>query len=187
MKLSLPPFLKKLSKREIFILSAGGTLILMVIIYDAAVSPILTRLKLLDKEIKIQEEVIKRSIIIVANKDRLVRDETQYGEYLSKSESEEKETNVFLKEIETLAKETYVYLGNIRATGVRKEAAVRQYFVDIDFECKMPDLITFFYKIENSKSLFKIERFQIKQKSEGSEIATASATISKAIIPKEGS
>ena len=120
MKLPFLSFLSKLSKRELLIFYGGIILIFALLLERNVLSPVLSKLEQLGKEIQFQEEVIKRSMIVIAHRDRLLADEEKYRSYLSEPESEEKETNTFLKEIENLAKESYIYLASIKSTGVSK-------------------------------------------------------------------
>jgi len=177
-------FLSKLSKRDQLIFYVGLMLVFALLLERNVLSPVLSKLEQLDKEIDFQKEVIHRSMIVLSHKDRLLENEKIYSTYLSVPDSEEKETNTFLKEVENIAKESRIYLISVKSTGVRTEGKVRQYFLTLDFEGKMEDLIGFFHAIETSKTLLKIERFQIKPKTERSNIVLCTVDVSKVIVPK---
>ncbi|MFC1577359.1 hypothetical protein ACFL3N_03360 [Candidatus Omnitrophota bacterium] len=109
-KFQMPKLFSKLSKREMLILYVGIVLVFLVLLERNVLSPVLYKLKILDKEIVFKEEVIQRSVIVLAHKKRLLEDKEKFSAFLNEPASEEKETNVFLKEIENLAKKSKVYL-----------------------------------------------------------------------------
>ncbi|MFH1996091.1 MAG: hypothetical protein ABIJ27_03725 [Candidatus Omnitrophota bacterium] len=184
-KLPLTGLLSKLSKRETYILYVGVVLVVLLSIERAILSPVLMKQKKLDREIMLQEELIKRSAIVFAHKDRLKKDAEEYGRYLSKTESEEKETNTFLTEIERLAKENKIFLASVRPAGMEKGTAIRRYRMALELEANMASLFAFFYEVETAELLIAIDQFNIRPKSDKSSIVTATVNISKVIVPKE--
>ncbi|MBL7130520.1 MAG: hypothetical protein ISS45_03825 [Candidatus Omnitrophica bacterium] len=138
----------------------------------------------MDEKIKLQEETIKRNLTILSQKDSLADEINKFASYLSKSESEEKEVTTFSQEIENLAKESSVYLIGIRPAGKTEEGISRKYSLELDFEAKIEQLFEFFYAIESSNKLIKIEIYHITPKSAESSITTCSMRVSKVIIPE---
>ncbi|MFC1577360.1 hypothetical protein ACFL3N_03365 [Candidatus Omnitrophota bacterium] len=48
----------------------------------------------------------------------------------------------------------------------------------------MDTLLTFIYDLVSSEALLKVERFQIRPKSERSKVVIATINVSKVIVPK---
>nr|MBP7217054.1 hypothetical protein [Candidatus Omnitrophota bacterium] len=90
---------------------------------------------------------------------------------------------VFLKEIEELANRSSLYVVDMKPQGVKEEKdGTRRYFITLNCEGQMEQIMDFMYNVENSKSLFTIEKYQVGPKSRESSIAQSSLTISKIAI-----
>lgn len=184
MKLSLASFLTGLNSRQKALFYGAIVFVIIAFSDRVAILPVLSIMHSLDEQIKIEEEKIKRNLTIVSQKESLSVEIDKFATYLSESQSEEKEVTIFSREIETLAKETSVYLIGIRPAGKREEGVTRRYLLELDFEARMEQLFEFFYAVENSNKLTRIEMYHIAPKSAGSSIATCSMRVSKVIIPK---
>lgn len=184
MKLQIASFLASLNKKQ-KVLFYGAILFVILAFLDRAVfAPILSKAEELDKKIESTEESIKRNLSILSQKESLSQEIGKFTSYLSDSESEEKEVTNFSREVENLAKEASVYLVGIRPAGKIEEGITKKYFLELDFEARMEQLFEFFFAIENSDKLTKIEMYHITPKSAESIIATCSMRVSKVIIPK---
>lgn len=184
MKLRIASFLAGLNKRQKILFYGSIVFVSFAILDRLILAPILSKVHQLDEKIKLEEEAIRRNLQIVLQKDSLSEEITKYASYLSILESEEKEVTTFSQEIENLAKESSVYLVGIRPAGKIEEGITRKYFLELDFEARMEQLFEFFYAIESSDRLTRIELFRIAPKSPDSSIATCSMRVSKIIIPK---
>jgi len=183
-KPSLAAFLSRLSKRErlVFYVTAfiGGAVILDYLV----LSPILSKMKQLNEQIESQKAEIKRSFTILSYEKQIGREREKYFSAGGDTESEEEGITAFLKEIENLAKESSVYLVDIKPSNKAEKSGPKQYLLDLNFEAQMDQLLSFFYDIQYSEKLIKIERYQIRPKAEGSSIVGCSMSISKLIVLK---
>jgi hypothetical protein len=175
-------FISRLSQRERIILYATMGVVSLVLLDRIILTPILDKINSLDQTIRAQEESIEQSLLIVTQEKRIEEETGQYASYLSKSETEEKVITAFLQEIETLAKKSSLYLVDIKSSGKNIDGTVIQYFVKLNFEAQMEQVIDFFYIVTNFEKLVKIEGYQLRPKSIGSSIVVGSITISKSII-----
>lgn len=145
--------------------------------------PIMNKLEILNREIQDQETIIKENFRIIARKDKISQDLEKYSSYIGKELSDEEEIVSLLKQIESFAKEFSFILIEIKPTGVKEEGGVKKYGVDITYKSKMSQAADFIYKIENSCALLAVEKFNIKPRTENSDILNFTMTISKIVIP----
>ena len=183
-KFEIASFLARLSKREKLVFYATLGAVAFVLLDRLLLGPILSKVDQLDQDIKLEEEAIKNSLSILTQEKKITDERDKYTPYLSDQESEEKEKISFSKEIEDMAKKSSVYLVGIRPTGEKDESIGKRYFLDIELEAQMEQIFSFFYAIESSSKLFKIEKYYIRPKSAESSIATCSMSISKVTLPK---
>ncbi len=184
-RIPLISHISRLQKRErvIFYVTAG--IILLMLLDRFVLSQILEKIHQMDRRIRSQEEAIRNSIVITTQEERIIAESKIYAPYFSDPESEEKEINIFLKEIENYAKDSSVYLVDIKPSGKKEKGLSRQYFLKLEFEALMEQVFNFLYVIENSgKKILTIESYQIAPKTTGSSIVTCSMSISKVIVPK---
>lgn len=179
---SVVAFVSRLSKRERMIFYVTISIIALVFIDRLILTPIFDRINNLSEAIRSQEEAIEQSQLIVTQEKRIKRESSLYTSFLSKPQAEEKAITAFLKEVETLAKKSSVYLIDIKPSGKDLDDETVQYFVKLNFEAQMEQVINFFYNVNHFEQLIKIESYQIQSKSTGSSVVVCSATISKSII-----
>lgn len=181
---SVLSFVAKLSGRERVIFYATVTVVILVLLDRVILTPIISRISYLNETIRVQEEGIEQSLLIV-NQEKRIEDETnRYATFLSQSQNEEKDTTVFLQEVETIAKKSSIYLTDIKPSGKGVKGDATQYFLRLSFEAQMEQVFNFFYNVSNYEQLLKIEEYQIRPKSAGSSVIICSMSISKSIILK---
>jgi len=181
---SVVAFVTKLSKRERTIFYCTLGVVTMVLLDRTILSPIIDKVNHLSETIQAKEEAIEQSQLIVTQEERIKGETSLYAPYLVKPKSEEKTITAFLKGVETLAKKSSVYLIDIKPAGKDIEGNTIQYFVKLNFEAQMEQVVNFFYNVSNFEELIKIENFEIQPKSVGSSVVVCSTTISKSVIPK---
>ena len=98
-------FLAGLSKREKIVFYGAAFFVSIMALDRLIISPISSKMKLLDEQIKKKEEAIKNDIRIIAQKDRIASLSNKYASMLSGGSSTEETVTPVLKEIEGLAKE----------------------------------------------------------------------------------
>jgi hypothetical protein len=147
-------------------------------------SPLLHKITNLTEAIGQQEEEIKQGLIITSEEKRIEEETRVYKSYLSAPKTEEKAITEFLKEVENIAKQSAVYLIDMKPTTKSEDATSTKYFVRLNFEAQMEQVMNFFYQVSIFQQLIKVEEFQLRPKTEGSSIIFCDMSISKAIVPE---
>jgi len=176
-------FLGRLSKREKLVLYLAVFFVSLTLLDRLVISPISSKMRALDKEIRDKASGIKKDLRILAQKDRISAESVKYNSFLDKNKSEEEETASLLKEIESLASKSTVYLIDMKPGGVKEVDRSKKYLVNLNCEAQMEQLVDFMYNIENSLKLLIIEKYQINPKSRDSSIARCTMTVSKIAAP----
>ena len=179
---SLLSFVAKLSKRERLIFYVTVAIVGLGAMDKFVLSPILHKISHLTEVIAQQEEEIKQSLIIMSEENRIEGETKTYQAYLSPVLTEEKTITEFLKEVEGIAKQSSVYLIDMKPTIKNEDAASTKYFVKLNFEAQMEQVMNFFYNVSIFNQLIKIEDFQLRPKTEGSSIISCDMSISKAVV-----
>ena len=97
---SLLSFVTRLSVRERIILYVTLGVVSMVLVDRMVLTPIFSKITYLSEAIEEQEQVIEQSLLFVTQEKRSEGESSRYASYLSQSQSEEKITTAFLKEVE---------------------------------------------------------------------------------------
>lgn len=176
-------FLSRLSKREKLVLYCAVFFISLTFLDRLIISPIITKIQVLNKQIQDKEAAVRTSMRILAQKDKIASESTRYSPYISSLKSEEEEVTAILKEIESLANKSSVYLIDLKPSGIKDMGSSKKYLIALNCEAQMEQLIDFFYNIENSDKLFSIDKYQIIPASKESSVARATLTISMIFLP----
>ena len=185
-KASLVGLLSRLSKRGRYMFYAAAFFAGIALLDQFFLSPVVSKMRQMDQDIKSQQEEIKKGLMILSYERQIAREKDKYSLASKNPGSEEKEITAFLKDIENLAKESAVYLVDIKpSSGKTENGSPSKYFLELDFEAQMEQVFNFFYDITQSDQLLKIERYQIRPKTEGSSIVTCGLSISKLIVTNE--
>ena len=84
--------------------------------------------------------------------------------------------------MEDLASKSSVYLVDIKPGAVKSQEQLKKYFITLNCEAQMEQVVDFMYGLENSSRLFTIERYQITPKAKDSSLARCSISVSKTFI-----
>jgi len=174
--------LAKLSKRERGILYGAVLFVSFVILDNTIVKPIAEKLHTLSQEIISREAGIKKSIRILAQKNRIEAETEKYRDFLSSSLSVEEGMTLLLKEIEGLANSASVYLVDVKPSTIQDEGLSRRFKVTVNFEAQMEQTSSFMHSLEVSEKFLTVESYQLSPKSKDSSIAKCNMLISKLII-----
>jgi len=177
-------FISKFSKRERIIFNFTVFLIFIVIVSKLIISPIVLKIRSLDKEIAEKNKAIEKSLLILSRKSEVEKESKKYNVYLEKfsikeEKSREEKMLSFLKNVEVLAENCGIKISASRPIGSVKEAQFQKEILSLDCEAELKNLLVFFYKIESSEDLLKIERFRIVPSGKKSEFVKCSIEISE--------
>ena len=172
----------RLNKREKIIFAATAMVVGVLVLDQAIIRPISSMFYSFHQQSSSLEASVKKSIRLLAQKDRMLKEVKQYGAYVATAKSTEVDTMALLKHIEELANQTSVNLLYVKPAAVRGQEQIKKYYVNLECEGQMEQIVRFFYELENSKSLLKIEKYILQPTAKGSTVIKGAATVSKALI-----
>lgn len=156
--------IKILNKREKIILWLTAGVIAFSIIFKFFIMPVLTKNDDLNKEIKLTQAKLKRSLRLLKQKDYI---KSKYSKFLplDNVSGEPQDSSVgLLSELERLSKNANIRIIEIRPETAKKSGLYKEIFVDLRAEGAMSGYLKFIYDIERSPLLLKIKKFQLSAK-----------------------
>jgi len=177
--------LSKIPKKQKTILYIVGFVISAVILVQLILIPILGKMKELDAKIEKEERRIKANLNTLARKAILRKEIDYFGSFVTQARSQEEETVSFLQEIEEMANKSSLYVIDIKSAGLEKGEALEKYLVKLNCEAQIEQITNFFYDVESSKKLYKVESYDIRPKTAGSSVIRCAVSISKALMAQE--
>ncbi len=173
----LAGFFQRLSPREKIILYVSVMAVILMAADRLVLNPIYKSFQSLDQQVHDTEVNIKRSVQLLGQKEKMIKEAEYYATYAAPSKSLEGGVLALLKKVQELASQSSVNLLYSKpGTGETKERNV--YRVSLECEGQMDQLINFFYAIENAKLLLRIEKYVLQPTAKGSSIVKCTATIS---------
>jgi hypothetical protein len=137
-----------------------------------------------DKQIRDQETQIKASLRVLAQKDRIQLQHTNYKSYLGSAKTENEEFTSILKALDSLAPvQPGFNLVDMKPAGVKESADSKKYLVILNCEGTMEKIMEFMYNIETSTKLLAVDKYEITPKSKDTNLAKCSMTISNLVLP----
>lgn len=177
-------FFSQLSKRERAVLYIAVIFVSISLLDRLFVYPVYSRIDSLNREIKEKETGISRDLRILEQKERIIGEAKNFAPFFIKSQSEEEETVVFMKEIESISSKSSLYIIDMKPAGSKTEkSSIKRFTVNLSCEGQMEQIMDFMYNIENSNELLVIERYQLNPKSKESMLIQCNLAISKLIMP----
>lgn len=175
-------FFNRLSKRERLIAIVAFTIVFLLIADQLIVRQIVHSLSSLDQQIHDLENGIKKSVRLLSQKERMLREIERYQAYSVEVKSPEEETVALLKHIEELANQSSINLLYAKPGGSKSDEAVKKFVVALECEGQMAQMIKFFYQIENSPLLLRIDKYTLQPTASGSSVIKCGATVSRAVL-----
>lgn len=175
-------FFSRLSKRERLIAIAAFGVVLVLVTDQLVIRQILSSLNSLNQQTRDLENNIRKNVRLLSQKERMMAEIEKYKVYSVETKSAEEETVALLKHIEELAHQSSVNLLYAKPANSKTDEAVKKFVVTLECEGQMDQMIKFFYEIENSTLLLKIDKFTLQPASRGSSVVKCGATISRAVL-----
>ncbi len=180
----LAAFMSRLSKRGKTIFYGVLAVVSLLLLYGLVLRPILTAMDSLDERIHNEKTAAVTALRILNRREELKEKLETYKRYFRKPPLDDKIFRALHKHIDEMADESSVTLIKTRTRNMEMEVETRlkRYPVSVECEAKMEQIAEFFYKIEGSDELLKIEKFNITAPKEGSSIVDCEMVISQTII-----
>lgn len=175
-------FLHRLSKREKIILAATSAVVGIFLLDRLILHPLVSLYHSVDGELLHLEADIKKSVRLLSQKNHLEEEFKKYASYSVQAKSAEEEAVALLKTIEGIAEEAGVNLVYVKPAAAKTEERLKKYYANLEFEAQMEQLMKFFYQVENSTQLLKIEKFSLQPSAEGSTVVRCLVTVSRSVV-----
>lgn len=172
----------RLKKRERAIFYVAAVIAAFTFIDRLIIAPVVFKVNSLNRQISEQEAGIKQGLRILSQKDKIASENTKLKSYLVSFKSQEEEVTAALKEIEGLANKNSVYVVDMKPGAVKEAEATKKYYINLECEGQMEQLVKFMYDIESSNQLFSVDKYEITPKYKESSVAKCSMSISKIVI-----
>jgi len=175
-------FLGRMKKREKLFLYGASLMIAFAFSDQVIVRPIAGTFRSSGQELQDLRTEIKRTMRILSQKDRIMKQIGRDRMYAAHTGSEEEEMLSVLEHIEELAAKAAVNLLFVKPAGVKTEGITKKYYVALQCEGQTMQVATFFHELESSPRLLKIEKYAIQPARKKSSILKATATIFRAAV-----
>ena len=173
----------KLSKQEKIIAYVAIAFIIIAFFDRLILDTILDKMSSIENQISLKELLIKKDSRILSQKDVIGSQQQQYSAYAVQANSEAEEISAVLKEIDTLAKQAGVNLIETKPTELVSEKIIKRYSILLICEGTMGQLANFLFQIENSKTLFMVEKYDLSSRDREKGIVKCVMSISKIVVP----
>lgn len=179
----LTDFYAKRTKREKTVLAATLIVILAVATDRFVVTPVLTNLAKVRRQIADEETAVRNSLYMLLRKKEIAAESREANRYVTPPAAPDEEMTGLLREIEAMAEQSSLSLMYVKPGASRDgEGGTKKYLANLECEAEMQQIVTFFYGISSSPKLIKIEKYEIQPKSKDSSIARCVMTVSKTVL-----
>ncbi len=167
----LKQFIQALNPRERTVIQVTLFVVAMLFLDIIIVHPMTSYLKKLDEEIKTQETIVPKRLLILKHKDRIMK-EYKLGEKLmtDPNMTQEEEIAKLLSEIERVSKEVSLFIFNINPVKTNKKSdSVYELAVDIEGKGGLTEIRRFIRKIEGDNPAIRVGGYSLKPQSKESD------------------
>ena len=128
-------FISKLSPKEKKIFYIAIIFVVIAFLDRLFLGPVMSRLHSIDSEIEQQKNAIKSDLRFLSYKDRILKENEDFGIYYTKkAQTEEEIIAAFLKKIEMFASESKVNLIKVSPSEAKQKKGYMEYYADL--ECR---------------------------------------------------
>ena len=174
-----------LSKREKQIFLAAAIIISSSFFYRFVFEPVLKNWSELDSRIAAKKIKLQRCAKLIAGYQAGSAEYKNYAPAVNGVKSEEQELAEILSQIEEIARKSGVYPNVLKPNSVKDERLYKKFVAEAELDSAMKDLMKFFYQLENSSQMFKIESADINAKPDQKDTVKARLLISKILFKSE--
>jgi len=169
--------MRKLNKREFFLTYLVVISIFILLGDKFFILPFRKKHRDFFQKIKETEVELKTALLMKEKKDNILSEYATYKDFLAKKDSPQEIMAEFLKEIEKITKES-----NISVISLNPREEKNNYKIKLKGEAKIEGILSFFYKIQKSRFLIKVESFSLTLKDEKSKTLILDANLVRTIL-----
>jgi len=175
----------KFSKKEKYLSFAVIILTLSFSLERLLFHPLAAKLDTLNQEIESEELRLKKALTLQGQKEEILKEYEKYKHYLKiEASSREEVVAKLLKQIEMMARKSKVSLVDIKPQPQPKKMGdYRKYNIEIDLGASMDEIVDFFYRLQESGLLLRVEKFSLSSKDEYADILKAKMVITGITVP----
>jgi len=179
-------FYAKLGRREKLLFIVAFSCVVMVLMDRLVIGPILSQMKLMDAEIAVKTQTVRRNMRILSFRDSILNDYSRYSAYFDSNNRKQDEIiSRLLKEIESIAAQKSITIVNIKPGDVQENPVFHEYKTTLECSGKLIDLLGFMSLLEESDYLFKITEFSMTPKSKASDIMKCVMNVTRVLMTAE--
>ena len=175
-------FIRNLSGKERTLVYIAMMLGAVAVIYNMAISPIITHRRALGQEVRAKTTVLKRNVKLLGMYKPLEEKYIKYDDLIEISASEEEELSEALSVIENLSKKDSCYIANIKPLAAKKVGNYKEISFDVTVEGNIDNFARFLYDLETSRENLRVRHFTITPISGVSADLRIALRVSKIII-----
>lgn len=171
-----------LKKRKQILFSLVIIAVLAFFMERTVFSGLTEKLRKLSKQIKLEEEKLKRGLAVQKGKDKIIKDYKDFSPYLSIEAEDRQIIAKFLKEVENISQVSGVSVVSLNPDNqpeITKE--FKRFKAEFRLDTDMEHLFNFLDRVQESKLLIKINKLSLTSRDEQSGILRLEATISIAV------
>lgn len=173
------------NKRNKIIIYALSAIVILIIFRQFLFSGVLSKIKSLRQQIKLEEANLKAAVEIEQSKDKITQERSKYQNYLQPSDGSGEQEIIarFLKEVETMAQDSGISIVSFNPQNqALKEAEYRKYSAELRAEGSLNKIYNFLYKIQSSSLLIKLDKIIIAPKDPQAQLIKLDTTISIIVL-----
>jgi len=169
------------TKQKAIIISIIGV-VFILLIGKFFLSTLGDKLKDLHQQIEVEEKALRHNLEAREKKDVILQEFESYQDYVMKYTYDRRIIAEFLKEVEKLAHLSGVSIINLTPQEEREQQETyKKYTAELRAEAYLEEIINFFYKIQKSNLLIKLDRFSLAPKDKEASTLSLETTISIAV------
>ena len=171
--------INKLNQKEKALLFIVIGLIVIWIVYSLIIEPVYNKWVNLGKKVEISKIELKKGIKILKQRDYVRKEYDKYSANFMAKQSDEEEMALILNEIETQARKSYVRIVNMKPRRVARNEFHRTFYIDLDTEATMRNILQFIKNLKDSKLCLSVEQLTLNSRARDPSILVGKMSISR--------
>ncbi len=174
--------LERLSKKEKIGLGVAAVFVAIVFLDRLLVTSIGDRIRRVNQEIINAEKQLSGDLRHLSQKDQILKEYGNYGQYEEKAGSDDEGMAKVLTEIERVARSSSLFLIDMKPQASKSVGAGKQYTVEIQAEGDQESVVSFLHQLNSSSMLLRGQKVRLSPKEKNSPVLKALITVSKLMI-----
>lgn len=171
-----------LSKREKAIFIIACFLICISLFYHIILEPVVKKWSTLNSQIAAKEVRLKKAIRLLREYESIKREYQKYASLVKGNQSDEQQMAAVLLEVENLARKSNVYINALKPRTIKDADFYQKFVVELELDTTVRDLMGFFYQLQGSPQILKVESMEMNAKSSQKDSIKAYLLISKILF-----